>query len=145
MPLYLFTQGRGWGGVNSEKVIGALVHKRGPKYPHDWPYLQSINYSKHQWWRHLWFGVFTVIWSMELIQDGGKIRRQKGHLSPRSETSTFHLPPSQPPIVSHWALPLTEHTLTLIQEQSQSSSSIPSLMFQLPSAGKNAQSCGKII
>jgi hypothetical protein len=34
IPLYLFTQGRGarW---TSEKVRGALVHKRGRKYQHD--------------------------------------------------------------------------------------------------------------
>jgi hypothetical protein len=86
--------------VNSEKVIGALVHKRGPKYQHDWPYLQSINYIKHQWWRHLWFGVFIVIWSMELIQDGGKIRRQKDiyHHGPRPIPFICH--PLNPPLFS---------------------------------------------
>ncbi len=34
----------GWGeGWTSEKIRGALVHKRGQKYQHDWLYLQSIN------------------------------------------------------------------------------------------------------
>jgi hypothetical protein len=39
ISLYLFTQG------NSEKV-GALVHKRGRKYLHDWRNLQPINSIK---------------------------------------------------------------------------------------------------
>jgi hypothetical protein len=34
-PLYLFTQGRGEERSTSEKVRGALVHKRGRKYHHD--------------------------------------------------------------------------------------------------------------
>ncbi len=78
ITLYLFTQGRGEGGWGwmrtSEKVRGALVHKRGRKYQHDWLYLLSINSIKHQWRRHLWFGVFIVIWSMmaSLLQHRGK-------------------------------------------------------------------------
>jgi hypothetical protein len=40
MPLYLFTQGVG--RCISEKVRGALVHKRGRKYQHDSLYLQSM-------------------------------------------------------------------------------------------------------
>ncbi len=40
IPLYLFTQGMGDGGRwISEKVRGALVHKRGRKYQHDWLWL----------------------------------------------------------------------------------------------------------
>jgi hypothetical protein len=36
IPLYLLKQGRGEGGRRtSEKVRGALVHKRGRKYQHD--------------------------------------------------------------------------------------------------------------
>ncbi len=47
IPLYTFTQGRGEGGRwTSEKVKGALVHKRGQTYQHDWLYLQSINSIK---------------------------------------------------------------------------------------------------
>jgi hypothetical protein len=45
IPLYLFTQE---GGRLSEKVEGALVHKRGREYQHDLLYLQSTNYIKHQ-------------------------------------------------------------------------------------------------
>jgi hypothetical protein len=50
------------GRSTSEKVRGALVHKRGRKYQHDVLYLQSINSIKHRW--HLGFGVFIVIWFM---------------------------------------------------------------------------------
>jgi hypothetical protein len=53
----------------SEKVRGALVHKRGQKYQHDWLGLQSINSIKHQKRRHLGFGVFIVIWSMVCNED----------------------------------------------------------------------------
>ncbi len=61
---YLLTQGRRRGGwLTSEKVRGALVHKKGRKYQHDWLYLRSINSIKHQQRRHLGFGVFIVIWS----------------------------------------------------------------------------------
>ncbi len=38
----------GRGVRTTEKVRGALVHKRGRKYQHDWLYLQSINSIKHQ-------------------------------------------------------------------------------------------------
>jgi hypothetical protein len=53
IPVYLFTQGRGGGGGGggrwpSEKVRGAIIHKRGRKYQHDWLYLQSINSFIHQ-------------------------------------------------------------------------------------------------
>ncbi len=42
IPLYLFTKGRGEGRRwTSEKVRGALVHKRGRKYQQDWLNLQS--------------------------------------------------------------------------------------------------------
>jgi hypothetical protein len=50
IPLYLFTQGGGGVRRTYEKVRGALVHKRGQKYQHDWLYLQSqsINSIIHQ-------------------------------------------------------------------------------------------------
>ena len=32
----------------SEKVRGAIIHKRGQKYQHDWLYLKSLNSIKHQ-------------------------------------------------------------------------------------------------
>ncbi len=38
--VYLFTQG-GRGELTREKVRGAIVHKAGRKYQHDWLYLQS--------------------------------------------------------------------------------------------------------
>ncbi len=59
--LYEYTPGwRGGGGRwTSEKFRGALVHKSGRKYQHNWLYLQSINSIRHQWRRHLRFGVFT--------------------------------------------------------------------------------------
>ncbi len=43
-----FSQREGGGRSTSEKVRGALVHKRGRKYQHGWLYLQSINSIKHQ-------------------------------------------------------------------------------------------------
>ncbi len=46
--VYLFTQRRGGGEPTKEKVRGAIVHKAGQKYKHDWQYLQSINSIKHQ-------------------------------------------------------------------------------------------------
>ncbi len=45
--VHLFTQGRG-GELTREKVSGAIVHKAGRKYLHNWLYLQSINSIKHQ-------------------------------------------------------------------------------------------------
>jgi hypothetical protein len=72
--LTVFTQGQGGGiGEPSEKVSGALVHKRGRKYQHGWLYFQSINSIKHQKRRHLGFGVFKDIWSM-----GESIRWERG-------------------------------------------------------------------
>ncbi len=43
-----YSHREGGGGVRwtSEKVRGALLHKRGWKYQHDWLYLQSINSIK---------------------------------------------------------------------------------------------------
>ncbi len=58
--MYLFTQERGGGGEIGEQLRGALVHKRGRKYQHDWLwlYLQPINSIKHQKRRH--FGVWCL-------------------------------------------------------------------------------------
>ncbi len=47
IPLYLFTQGGGGGRSTSEKVRGALVHKR-VENTDKTDYLQSINSVKHQ-------------------------------------------------------------------------------------------------
>jgi hypothetical protein len=72
-PVLIHT-GKG-GRWTSEKVRGALVHKRGRKYQRDWLYLQYIRYIKHQSRRHLGFGVFNVIWSMvcvpQFLRGGG--------------------------------------------------------------------------
>ncbi len=46
--VYLFTQEGGGGELTREKVRGAIVHKAGRKYQHDWPLDQYINYIKHQ-------------------------------------------------------------------------------------------------
>ncbi len=35
---------------------------------------------------------------VDFIQDGGKTKKAKEHLSPRSKAYTYHLPPSQPPL-----------------------------------------------
>ncbi len=43
----------GGGELTREKVRGAIVHKAGQKYQHDWLYLQSISSIEHQWRRHL--------------------------------------------------------------------------------------------
>ncbi len=40
--------GKGEGGLTREKVRGAIVHKAGRKYQHDWLYLKPINYIQHQ-------------------------------------------------------------------------------------------------
>ncbi len=48
------------GELTREKVRGAIDHKIGRKYKHDWLYLQSINSIKHQWRQHLGFGFFIV-------------------------------------------------------------------------------------
>ena len=62
---YTYSHREGGGGRwTSEKFRWALVHKRGRKYQHDWQYLQFINSIKHQWRRHLGFGVLIDIWSM---------------------------------------------------------------------------------
>jgi hypothetical protein len=45
--VYLFTQGRG-GELTKDKVRGAIVHKGGQKYQHDWLFLQSMNSVKHK-------------------------------------------------------------------------------------------------
>ncbi len=45
---YRGTQVSQVGRWTSEQVRGALVHRRGRKYLHDWLYLQSINTLKHQ-------------------------------------------------------------------------------------------------
>jgi hypothetical protein len=76
----------------NEKVRGALVHTRGRKYQHDWLYLQSINSIKHQWRRHLGFGVFTDFWSMGY----GTLRnsergREAGHQKIQQEMSPLQL------------------------------------------------------
>ncbi len=39
--VYLFTRGGGGGELTREKVYGAIVHKAGRKYQHNWLYLQS--------------------------------------------------------------------------------------------------------
>ncbi len=58
----------GGGRWTSEKVREALVHKRGRKFQHDWPYIiQSINSFNHQERRHLGFGVFIDIRSMLVL------------------------------------------------------------------------------
>ncbi len=60
--VYLFKQGRRGGGrANQEKVRGVIAHK-GRKYQHDWLYLQFRNSIKHQWRRHLGFGVLFSSW-----------------------------------------------------------------------------------
>ncbi len=46
-PVLIHTGKGGW-EVGEPKVRGALIHKRGRKYRHDWLYLQSINSIKHQ-------------------------------------------------------------------------------------------------
>ncbi len=51
MNRYLCTYSHRAGGggyVTVEKVGGALVHKRGRQYQHEWLYLRSINSIKHQ-------------------------------------------------------------------------------------------------
>ncbi len=58
---YAYSQGKGRGELTREKVRGAIVHKAGRKYQHDWLYLQSLNSIKHQERRHLGFSVFKVI------------------------------------------------------------------------------------
>jgi hypothetical protein len=64
----LIHAGKGGGGWwTSVKGRGAIVHKRGRKYQHEWLYLQSLNSIKRQWRRHLGFGVFIDIWSMDCI------------------------------------------------------------------------------
>ncbi len=65
-PVFIHIGGGGdrW---TRQKVRGALVHKRGRKYQHDWLYLQSINSIKLYWTpvsRYLEFGVFKDIWSL---------------------------------------------------------------------------------
>ncbi len=62
--VYFFTHGRGDGGELTrdwEKVRGAIVHKAGRKYQHDWLYLQPVNSIKHQNRRHLGFGFFSFL------------------------------------------------------------------------------------
>jgi hypothetical protein len=61
---YSYREGGMGGELNREKVRGAIVHKAGRKYQHDWLYLQSINSIKHQWRRHLGF---IVNYSMQHI------------------------------------------------------------------------------
>jgi hypothetical protein len=46
--VYLFTQGRGEGGVEPERRLeGQQFTKIGRKYQHDWLYLHPINSDKH--------------------------------------------------------------------------------------------------
>jgi hypothetical protein len=82
IPLYLFTQGRGGGRWASEKVRGALVHKRGRKYqcggsgmfipdPGSW-FLPipdpgsrisdpgSKNSNERNWWKKICFHTFFL-------------------------------------------------------------------------------------
>ncbi len=47
------------GEVTRDKIRGAIVHKAGRKYQHDWLYLQSINSIKNQWRRHLGFDALS--------------------------------------------------------------------------------------
>ncbi len=59
-------------------------------------------------WRDPW-QIIGLEWAekkMKLFQDGGQIKREKGHLSPRSETSIYHLTPSWPPLflIVNWQL-----------------------------------------
>jgi len=45
----MMRRGEGGGGMcTSDKVRGALVHKRGGQYQHECLYLQSINFIKHK-------------------------------------------------------------------------------------------------
>jgi hypothetical protein len=60
IPLYLFREGGRGSRWTSEKVRGALVHKMGRKYQHDWLYLQSKNSTPVK----TTFGVLIDIWSM---------------------------------------------------------------------------------
>ncbi len=45
---YSHREGGEGGELTREKVRGAIVHNAGRKYQHDWLYLQSINFIKHQ-------------------------------------------------------------------------------------------------
>ncbi len=67
-------KGGGGGRRTSEKVRGALVHKRGRKHQHDWLYIRSVNSIKRQQRQHLEFGTFIVTLSMiPTIQGGIKV------------------------------------------------------------------------
>ncbi len=54
-------KGGGGGELTRDKVRGAIVHKAGQKYQHDWLYLMFKNSIKHQQRRHLGFSAFIVI------------------------------------------------------------------------------------
>ncbi len=103
---YSHREGGGEGGRwTSEKVRGALVHKRGRKYQHDWLYLQSINCVKYQKRRHLGFGVFIDIFFFFIFYTYNILSFNHNHTIHLSVTIRRGLSPSPHRLKAQWEKP----------------------------------------